>query len=137
MRVLSLQDVVVITRTAKSSKARTRRQAWFLLALTDERLKQAARGELALAPAVKLPLAAVVALLWRIRKVALAQWNAASTPHARAAAETQAVTAGVGGELYYAPNPGADHEEWAAAKAAAKSALFEAEYDEWINDQGY
>jgi hypothetical protein len=75
---LTASDVTIIARTAKSSKARTRREGWYLQQLATERIKQLGDGSLQLASDVRLPQDAVVKLLWRIRKVALAQWQAAS-----------------------------------------------------------
>jgi hypothetical protein len=81
---LSVQDVVVLVKQAQGTKERTRSEAYSLLARTDNRLKAAAEGQLALEPAVTLPLDAVVRVLWKVRKVALAQWKAA-----KAAAEAE------------------------------------------------
>ena len=72
---LTIKDVIAIGRTVRTTKTWTRREAWYLRKLTDERLKAHARGELVLAPDVRIPLAKVVEMLWRVRKIAQATWR--------------------------------------------------------------
>lgn len=74
---LTVSDVSIIARSAKSTKERTRTEAYRLVQLCDARLKAAGRGELTLAPDVRLDVPAVVRLVWTTRKAALAQWKAA------------------------------------------------------------
>ncbi len=81
---LSLQDVIAISRTYRSTKTRTRRQAYYLAKLAADRLKAATEGRLILDPEVKTPHEAVVRMLWRIYKVAKEQWRAAKAAEAGA-----------------------------------------------------
>ena len=81
---LSLQDVIAISRTYRSTKTRTRRQAYYLAKLAADRLKAATEGRLTLDPEVKTPHEAVVRMLWRIYKVAKEQWRAAKAAKAGA-----------------------------------------------------
>lgn len=76
---LTVSDVAIIVRSSRSAKERTRKEAYNLLQLCDARLKAAGRGELTLAHDVRLDVPAVVRLVWKTRKVALAQWKAAKT----------------------------------------------------------
>lgn len=76
-RTLSAKDVAVIAATAKSTRPRTRAEAYTLVKAADLRLKQHAANQLRLAEDVRLPMDAVIRLLWTIRKLALAQWRVA------------------------------------------------------------
>lgn len=87
---LTAKDISAISHTARSTKVRTRREAFFLLKLTDARLKADAAGQLTLAEGVYLPLAKVRELLWRVRKVAAKQWT-----EAKAAERTARALAGL------------------------------------------
>jgi uncharacterized membrane protein len=103
MHTLSAADVAIIARTARSTKTRTRGEAYSLIQRCDRRLKQAAANELALAPDVRLPLAAVIRLIWTARKIGLAQWKAARAAEAvaPAAPDTEAyVTDDEGNALF-------------------------------------
>ena len=75
--ILSVTDVATICTLAKSTRERTRAEAYTVITACDRRLKQAGAGTLALAADVRLPLEAVVRVLWKLRKQALAQWKAA------------------------------------------------------------
>jgi len=74
---LTVSDVSIIARTAKSTRERTQTEAYRLVTLCDQRLKAAGAGELTLAPEVRLDLKAVIRLIWAARKTALAQWKRA------------------------------------------------------------
>ena len=71
--VLSLRDVAAICATAKSTKTRTRFEAWTLIKLSARRLNGLSLDTLVIAPDVRLPKDAVVRLLWTIYKNAKAQ----------------------------------------------------------------
>jgi hypothetical protein len=90
--ILSVSDVAIITRSARSTKERTRSEAYSLLSRCDARLKAAGRGELALAADVRLPLDAVVRAIWTVRKTALAQWKAAKAEQAAGWTEVETST---------------------------------------------
>lgn len=82
--ILSAANVAIIARTAKSTKSRTKAEAYTLLKACDRRLGQFTAGTLVLAEDVRLPKNAVISLLWKVRKIALAQWKAARAEQAPA-----------------------------------------------------
>lgn len=91
MNVLTGAKVAEICKIAKTPRERTRAEAYALIAACDRRLKQASEGTLALADDVRLPMEAVVRVLWKIRLTALEQWKAAKAADlAAGAAEAEA-----------------------------------------------
>jgi len=83
--LMSAKDVSVLVAMAKSTKPKSRRDAWFTAKAATNRLKQHSAGQLTLAPEVRLPLNAVVTLLWRVRKTAMSEWRAAKAADEAAA----------------------------------------------------
>jgi len=75
--ILSGSDVAKIVTIAKATRERSRGEAYALIVACDRRLKQASEGTLVLAADVRLPMEAVIRVIWKIRKAALAQWKAA------------------------------------------------------------
>ncbi len=75
--IFTSDTVSIIAKTAKSTKERTRAEAYDMIKRCDLRLKQLALPTTELAADVRLPRTAIISLLWKIRKVALAQWKAA------------------------------------------------------------
>jgi hypothetical protein len=89
MYVMTVKDVAILAAVARSTKPRTRRDAWYAAKAAVTRLKQHSAGELALAPDVQLPMEAVVRLLWKVRKSAMADWYAAKAAEVAAAAAAE------------------------------------------------
>lgn len=86
MHVLTVSDVCEIINATRSTKVRTKGEAYRLFAAANRRLAQAKAGELALAPQVRTPLEVVVRLLVKLRWTGLAQLNAAKAAERELAA---------------------------------------------------
>lgn len=88
---MTVTDVANLVQIARSTAPRSRGDAYRLVVACDRRLAQAGqlkdadRADEFLAADVRLPFEAVVAQLWKLRKVALAQWKAARAEDLRAA----------------------------------------------------
>ena len=88
MRVMSVESVLQLLAAVRSEEPRTRAQAWLSARFAAEELRQLGEKELVLAPEVRLPVAAVVLLLWRLHRTAVDQWRSA-TAEARGLLEQQ------------------------------------------------
>jgi len=77
MTTLTITQVSNIARLAKSTPERDRSLAYRTVQRCDELLRAAAAEQLVLADGVRLPLPAIINLIWTIRKHALGQWKLA------------------------------------------------------------
>jgi hypothetical protein len=68
---------VVLAKQARGERERTRGEAYALAQRCSNRLASHTAGKLHIAEDVRLPMDAVVRLLWKVRGIALAQWKAA------------------------------------------------------------